>query len=156
MKRSLFSRANLYLFSVIVGIFLILFVIYTLVTSNNTVADQDWKNYLLLVIWIIFTIATIFFYKRELKNQKVKKQPKNRIKNVLFIISIQYSIATKWFSGVNLKSMIFIHMSQYRSYFIVIDENFGLVNALSQERISHCPILQQVNGSVQNALQFKL
>jgi small-conductance mechanosensitive channel len=73
MKRTLFSRANLYLLSVIIGIILILFVVYTLLTSDNTAADHGWKDYLLLLIWVIFTIVNIFFYKRELKNQEVKK-----------------------------------------------------------------------------------
>ena len=73
MKRTLFSKANLYLLSVIIGVILILFVIYNLATSNNAIADQDWKEYLLLLIWILFTIANLFFYKRELKNQGAKK-----------------------------------------------------------------------------------
>lgn len=67
MKRPLFSNVNLYLISVIIGIILILLVIYNLVEDYNAGEHRSWKEYLLLIIWIIFTIINYRFYKREVK-----------------------------------------------------------------------------------------
>jgi len=67
MKRPLFSNANLYLVSVVVGIILILLVIYNLVESSQAGEDPSWKEYLLLFIWIIFTMINFKFYRKEIK-----------------------------------------------------------------------------------------
>jgi hypothetical protein len=73
MKRPLFSNVNLYLISVIIGIILILLVIYNLVEDYNAGEHQTWKEYLLLIIWIVFTIINYRFYKREVK--RLDKNP---------------------------------------------------------------------------------
>jgi len=68
MKLNVFSKVNLYLFSVIIGFILILTGIYTLVETYKSHDNSlVWKAAVILFIWIIFTIFNLILYKKEIK-----------------------------------------------------------------------------------------
>lgn len=71
MNKKLFSRVNLYLYSVVIGFLLILFGIYNLIKSfSEADSSMVWKSALILLIWGLFTLFNTFLYKKELKKNK--------------------------------------------------------------------------------------